>query len=198
MSDIYSVQTYINYVTSEYFNQPNFIATISACVSPMVQIQNVLNSMITLFDLNTPPVGNQLDIIGQWVGISRNVVLSNIVTTLDDSFYLTVIRSKILENSWDGTTEGAYAIWQFLLPTYNILIQDNENMSFDIAIQGVVPDETTLALLEGGYFGFKPEGVQIQWFYIPIDTNPLFGWNMNTPYVQGWGPSSWASVVPGQ
>src|ERR1700727_3458736 len=82
-----TVQTYLDLITSAHAQQPNFVATVSLSVGAYVQIQNLFTSMISLFDLDSPPVGNQLDIIGQWAGVSRNVLIPG-----DEVFF-----------TWDGT-----------------------------------------------------------------------------------------------
>lgn len=195
---------------------------VTADVSPMTQVQALLASMIPLFDLDNLPVGNQLDIIGQWVGVSRNLLVpisgvffswddtsadgweygiwqdpnnSTAITILPDDVYLTLIRARIAANHWDGTTEGAYKIWAILFPHLNLLIQDNQNMTFAVAIQGTVPDSLTLALLTGGYLPLRPEGVLITEYFVPVDTSPLFGWDIENTYVQGWDQGSWTSEV---
>lgn len=212
-------QDYINLITSEHRDKPNFVAMVGDDVSPMVQVQALLASMIPIFDIDNAPVGNQLDIIGQWVGVSRNLAIPitgvffswdgaddigwdfgvwqdpanpTAVTILPDDVYLTLIRARIAANHWDGTTEGAYAIWAILFPHIVLLIQDNQNMSFAIAIQGTVPDSLTLALLTGGYLPLKPEGVRISGYFIPVDTGPLFGWDIENSYLQGWDEGSWS------
>jgi Protein of unknown function (DUF2612) len=221
-------QTYLDLITSEHQNQPNFSAMILQIAAAFVQMQNLAISMEEeggIFDLSTPPVGDQLDIIGQWVGISRYLAIpiegvyfswddtsqdgwdfgawfdpvnpGTNITVLSDPFYLTLILAKIAANSWDGTTEGAYAIWNIVFPGLVILIQDNENMSFDIAIQGTILDSVTQALLTQGLIPLKPEGVRINSYYLPVNTGPLFGWDMDTPYVQGWDDGSWTMVVAG-
>jgi hypothetical protein len=73
-----------------------------------------------------------------------------------------------------------------------LLIQDNQDMSFAIAIQGTVPDSLTLALLTGGYLPLKPEGVRISQYFIPVDTGPLLGWDIENAYIQGWDEGSWS------
>ncbi len=65
-------QDYKNLVTSEYQNSTKFMAMISLVTSAYVQIQNLYAAMIPLFDVDVA-VGQQLDVIGQWVGITRNV-----------------------------------------------------------------------------------------------------------------------------
>lgn len=219
---INTVDIYLNRIPSENQGQPNFMATLEAALSVMVQIQNVINSMIPLFDLSLAPVGDQLDIIGIWVGAPRQInnpfagvfftwddVASDgwdfgiwqqagspsAITVLPDDIYLTLIQAKIAINSWDGTTDGIYRLWAQVLPQYNILIQDNQDMSFDVIIQGTVPDSLTKALIVGGYLVPKPEGIRIAEYYLPVDTNPIFAWDCDSPGLNGWDVSSWASVV---
>jgi hypothetical protein len=212
-------QDYLNLVTSEYQKQPNFNAMLSFMVAVQVQVQALLNSMITIFDLSTPPVGSQLDIIGEWVGVSRNVNIpisgvyfswdgsnfavgwdygtwqpSNLptsITTLPDDAYLNLIQATIAANNWDGTTTGAYQIWAKVFPQFIILIQDNCNMTYDLAIIGGIVDSLTLALITGGYIQLRPEGVAISEYFVSIDTNPAFCWDVNSTNCKGWDQGSW-------
>ena len=219
-----TVSDYQGLITSEHQNQPNFMAMIALVTGIGVQIQTTIASMVPLFDIDSA-VGNQLDIIGQLVGISRNVNIPiasvyfswdgtngyigwdggnwqpfnapSTVTTLPDDSYRTLIRAKIAANNWDGTTEGAYTIWTQVFPDINILIQDEENMSYDLAIVSAVPDALTQALITQGYIPLRPEGVRINNYFIPVDTNPVFGWDLSTSFVQGWDTGSWTKEIPG-
>jgi hypothetical protein len=195
---------------------------VSQCAAFYVYAQSVAQSMIPIFDLNQA-VGAQLDIIGQWVGVSRNISVPIIgvyfswdttqaqgwdygswqpstqpavINVLPDDVYLTLIKAKIAANSWDGTTNAAYAIWDQLFPNFTILIQDNENMSYDLAIVGMALDSLTEAIIIGGYIPLKPEGVLVNAYYIPVDTNPLFAWDVESTYLGGWDEASWAKVIP--
>lgn len=215
-----TTQTYLDLITSEFQGQPNFEATISSITDVLVQIQVLLASMITIFDLDLIPVGNQLDIIGQWVGVSRilNTPIAGVfftwddtaldgwdsgvwqgtqteITVLPDDVYLTLINAKIAINTWNGTTDGIYTIWAALLPQYNILIFDNQNMTFYVAIQGTPPDALTQALITGGYFVPRPEGVQITDYIFGVDDNPLFAWDLENASLSGWDVGSWGEFV---
>jgi hypothetical protein len=218
-----TVQDYQNLITSEHDDKPDFLAHIAATVSPMVQVQAVLASMIPLFDLDTPPVGDQLDIIGQWVGATRNIDIpitgifftwdgtdaqgwsygiwqsssnDTAVTTLPDDVYLTLILATIAANSWDGTTEGAYAIFDILFPNITLLIQDYQDMSYDILVIGTL-DSLSQALLVQGYLALKPEGVRINNYYIQAVPGPFFAWNVENANLSGWGTGSWGIDIPG-
>lgn len=127
------VSTYTGYITSEYNQQPDFVATVSATCQPLVDLQNVLQAMPTDYDVDVA-IGEQLDAVGLWVGISRyvDIPLTNVyfsfdmsglgwdqgywkgqydpvtgVTALGDTTYRFVIEAKIAANSWDGTLAGA-------------------------------------------------------------------------------------------
>lgn len=218
-----TTQDYLDLVTSEYALQPNFNAMISFMMAVPVQVQSLLESMMTtLFDLGTPPVGNQLDIIGEWVGISRNVTIPSAgvyftwddviadgwdfgtwasvppvstITVLPDDAYLKLIFAKIAANQWDGTTEGAYKIWSAVFPQFEILIQDNCNMTYDMAIIGGIVDSLALALITGGYIPLRPEGIEITNYYVSVDTNPAFAWDTESAFLEGWDQGSWLKEV---
>lgn len=208
---------YLNLVPSANREQPKFIATLSIGLKVQVRIQELLESMIPLFDVDTA-IGDQLDIIGEWVGVSRNVAIPisgvyftwdgdytvgwdygswqpssapTSITVLPDDAYRTLIRAKIAANHWDGTTDGAYAIWEALFPTITILIQDNQNMTYDLALVGGIIDSLTLALLTGGYISLKPEGVRISNYFVSIDDNPAFAWDLDSALLKGWDEGYW-------
>lgn len=215
-----TTQDYLDLITSSWSMKPKFTAMVSLDVSVQVQVQKLLQSMISIFDLDTPPVGDQLDILGEWVGITRDVQVPiggvyfswdgsdpalgwdygtwqpfnkpvNI-TKLPDDAYLTLIRAKIAANYWDGTTNGAYAIWSIVFPKITILIQDYENMTYALALIGGIIDSLTLALLTGGYIPLRPEGVRVVKYFTATDDNPAFCWDAPlTQYVGGWNDASW-------
>lgn len=218
-----SVDDYLGLIPAANSQQPNFTATITTDVSTQVQVQNLMQSMVEpLFDVDTA-TGAQLDIIGQWVGFSRNVTIPvagvfftwdgtdqfvgwdfgvwqdpnqpTEITTLPDDTYRLFIRAKIAANHWDGTTDGAYAIWDEVFTDTTILIQDNLDMSYDLAIVGGIVDSLTLALITGGYLPLKPEGVRVNEYFIPVDTGPVFGFDLDAEFIQGWDEGSWAREI---
>jgi hypothetical protein len=216
------VLDYQNLITSEYTNQPNFMAMVGVGVSAGVQVQALMTAMIALFDLDTPPVGDQLDIIGQIVGVSRNLEVPitgvlfswdataaigwdsgvwpnplnpDSITTLDDASYLLLIRARIAANQWDGTTEGAYSILKILFPDLNFVIQDYQNMTYSLGVEGMPLDALTIALITQGYLPLRPEGVEIVSYFLPVDSNPLFAWDSSSESLGGWGTGSWAMEV---
>lgn len=220
-----TVDRYLALVTSAFRGKPNFEGTITADVDVPARVQDLLSQMISLFDLDVA-VGDQLDIIGQWVGVSRRVAIpatgiyftwdgtdytvgwdygswappsgATTITTLPDDAYRTLIRAKIAANRWDGTTTGAYAIWEAIFTQFNILIIDHQDMSYSLALVGGIVDSLTLALLTGGYIPLKPEGVRINEVLVPVDSNPAFAWDIDpgTALMAGWDTGSWLREIP--
>lgn len=216
-----TTQTYLDLITSEYQESPNYLATVSLDVSVQVQVQSLLSQMISLFDLDIA-VGQQLDFIGAWAGISRNVAIPitgiyfswddiqtdgwdfgswepfngpSTITVLPDDAYRSLIRAKIAANQWDGTTNGAYEIWDAVFPTIKILIQDNQDMTYDLIIVGAIIDSLTVAIITGGYIPLKPEGVEVANYYVTVDSNPAFAWDVESPYLGGWDEGSWLREI---
>jgi len=60
-------------LTSEYKSATKLYAFLAQLIQPNVDLMACLNQMDEAFSLNTPPVGVQLDLIGQVVGVSRTL-----------------------------------------------------------------------------------------------------------------------------
>lgn len=214
-----TVAEYLNLITSEHRKKPKFAAMVEADVSIPARIQELLASMVSIFDVDVA-VGDQLDIIGQWVGISRNVSVPidgvyfswdgdaavgwdfgswradadvTSVTVLPDDAYRTLIKAKIAANRWDGTTEGAYDIREQIFTTLTILIKDNQDMSYDLGFYGGTIDSLTLALIIQGYIPLKPEGVRLAGVFTPANDGPLFAWDLDSDFLKGWDEGSWVN-----
>lgn len=148
------ISEYLQRITSEYSNQPNFVATIAAMAQPFADIQASLAQLITAFGLDTA-VGQQLDYTGEWVGLTRfvdepvatiffswdvpgagwdqadwaplvPVVNPSARVVLADPDYRNLLRARVLANTWDGSKNGAYAAWNQLLNArgFQVLIQE--------------------------------------------------------------------------
>jgi len=216
-----SVEKYTSLITSEHNKKPNFMKVVEVNTKFYAHVQDILSGFINDFDIDSA-VGAQLDTIGLWAGVSRFIKspLTGIyfewgaasvgwssgiwqgdfsptsgLTSLPDDIYRTLIRAKIAANSWDGTIPEAYKIWENIFNDNIVIIQDNQNMSITVAVVGAVLDALTRALLTGGYIPLKPEGVRVDYYAIPVDTNPIFIWGGEGSDVAGWGEGSWAQLI---
>jgi len=219
----FTVDSYLNLITSEHRQKPKFSAMVGMGAGASVWIQDLLTSMTPLFDVDLAS-GQQLDVIGIWVGISRKIPVpipgSDVyfswdstaekgwelgvwrsdqepveVTILPDDIYRTFIKAKIAANRWDGTLQNMYEVWDSVFTDITIFIQDNQDMSYNIGFVGRPVDSLTLALIQQGYLPLKPEGVRVSVIYSPVDDNKLFAWDVDTSVFGGWDEASWANII---
>jgi len=217
------ITDYTKLITSEHNQRPKFMAVVKALAQPMVYLQNLLASMPGKFDLDSA-IDAQLDDVGRWVGISRNVPipLTDVyfsfdteglgfdqgswkgpfdpdtgLTRLDNDTYRLVIRAKIGANHWDGTLESSRAILDSIFGggTF-VFIQDNQDMSMTIGIAGVIPSAVFLALLANGIIPLKPEGVRVNYTIVTtIDGSPIFGFDVENDLVAGFDVGAWGKPL---
>jgi hypothetical protein len=180
---------YYNLYTNLYFNKPKAMATLKANIEPLVHVGNTGLAMLPAFDVALA-VGQQLDIIGLWVGMPRTLEYriaskyfthdgtalegwnngvwytagapTNNVTTLGDSEYRQLLSATIARNNGHGTVSDAYKI---ILAAYPLLkaslkIVDNQNMTIRVNYDTTKLNSVQIGLLEGLVIPFKPLGVK--------------------------------------
>lgn len=218
-----NLSTYQDLITSEHADKPDFMAMVAMAVQPLVDSQVTVGSMLGMFDVDFA-LGEQLDYIGQWVGVSRylQTPLTGVyfsfdtpglgfdegtwfgpfdpatgLVTLADEAYRTLIRARIANNQWDGTIPGAYAFMSQVFPGNTFFIQDNQDMTMWVGLVGSVPlDAVTYALLTNGYLNIKPVGVRILGYLQPsVLGSPLFGFDVTNNTIAGFDNGSWATIT---
>lgn len=150
------LRAYLSLITSQHQDKPNYMAWVSALIKPLCDIQDVLNSIPYYYSLPNA-VGNQQDVLGQWIGISRNlqVPLVGVYLSLDiaglgldqgvfynpnrdsltawtqlsDDVYRTVLYAKVSYNHWDGSSVTAMADMTPVVAPYgySFYVQDNQD-----------------------------------------------------------------------
>jgi len=159
------LQNYLSLVTSQHADKPKFNAWLSALLQPFCDMQALLQTFPSLFSVQTA-IGQQLDVIGQWVGISRALqesltgvyfsldtagvglnqgIIYNPNTDsltglvqLDDDVYRLLLNAKIAYNAWDGTVASAETFMNNIFSVYNysFCIQDNQDKTMYEGIIG--------------------------------------------------------------
>lgn len=202
---------YLELITSYHQGGAKFLKLVELLTQGFWQNTILVDNFYHYFDLNYA-VGHQLDIIGQWVGISRDIKVPlsgeyfsfNVLTlgfdegywdqalgtansVLDDNDYRRVIRAKIALNMWDGTVESAQNALLLAMPTNPVYISDWQNMSMTLMIAGLLTP-VNFALITQGYFDLRPSGVKIS--YATAET--FFAWDqVNGNTIQGWNTGQW-------
>lgn len=220
------VTPYLDLVPSEHRDRPNFITMLTDLLQPLGDLQINVGLMPLLFDIDTA-VGDQLDKVGEWVGVGRDVqvALTGVYFSLDDaslgldqgsmqgpddptsglvvlpdSGYRTLLRARIAANHWDGSIPGAYESWDiaFSGTGYSIGIVDGNNMHMTMILFGPVPDALTLGLFTGGLLDLRPAGVKIDLYITePADNVPLFGLDAASATVAGLDVGYFGVESPG-
>ncbi|MBY4728348.1 MULTISPECIES: DUF2612 domain-containing protein [Burkholderia] len=212
---------YTGLITSEHQPRPIFMAVVAAWLSPIVDQINVLGGMPALFDLDSA-VGDQLDTLGEWIGLSRQVSTPLVgvyfafdifglgfdqgawkgpfdpdtgLVSLDDGTYRMALRAKIAANHWDGTPDAAGAILEMLAPPGTLVfIEDHCDMSITIGIAGKQPNALYAALLTKGFLSLKPEAVHVNYAFTSLDGSPVFGFDVDNEYVAGFDAGAWSTT----
>lgn len=147
-----SVEDYSGLITPWQSTKARFVATVQASVAPFCDTQAVVASLPHAFDLDEA-IGAQLDIVGQWVGRTRNVptpVPNTLfsfdtvglgfdqgywsgpydgtagISQLPDDAYRRLLYAKVMANGWDGTATGTLSVLDayFVDPTSLVFIDD--------------------------------------------------------------------------
>lgn len=208
---------YTGLITSQHANKPKFMAMVAGVAQPFVDLQAVLANIPVSYDLDNA-IGDQLDVVGEWVGISRNISTplavyfsldtsglgfdqgswqgpydpSTGLISLDDDTYRLLIRAKIGANSWDGTLGTSAAILNGIFggDTY-VFMQDNGDMTITFGMAGKTPSAVFMALLSHGYIPLKPSTVHVNaYLKSSVSGTPLFGFDVENQYISGFDVGS--------
>lgn len=215
------ITRYTGKITSEHSDKPKYIAMVNGVSGCFLGATIAADKLPVYFDLDGA-IGEQLDVVGQWVGVSRNITtpLSGVyfaldtenlgfdqgawqgpfdpdtgITTLDDDAYRTLLRARIGSNKWDGTLGQSKDILDLIFSGDTLaFIQDNQDMTITVGVSGKPPTAIQIALLTGGYINVKPQSVGVTYYITPTQEGPLFGFDSSNQYVAGFDQGAWGTV----
>lgn len=212
---------YTGKITREHSDKPKYMAMVETVTQSLLSATHAAQNLPDSFDLDKA-VGAQLDAVGVWVGVSRNIDTpligiyfaldteglgfdqgawkgpfdpENGITTLDDETYRTLIRARIGANHWDGTLEQSRKILDLVFrgDTF-VFIEDNQDMSITVGVVGKQLSAIELALLTGGYIPIKPQSVRVSYYIAPTTDGALFGFDVSNHYISGFDEGSWGKI----
>lgn len=174
---------YSNLLILEYHDKPKAKATIEATVSLMPDdlIQEVING----FDLNTA-VGKQLDILGEYIGLSRDYIKNGNVALLGDEDYRTLLQLKVVCNNGDFSHK---LIDDTMYKMFGTAVRMDSTGQMDIKyFVNTEGSDLILAAIQKGVLP-KPMGVRLD--YIEQFDIDYFGFctydDLDTFYKTGFG-----------
>jgi len=218
------MSTYTDLITSQHRGKPKFEELVGLNASAFSDVSELLASMPGTFDLDAA-VGAQLDVVGEWVGLSRYIgtELSGVYFSLDDAelgldagffkgpfdaasgfsrlddeTYRMALRAKIGANHWDGSVEALQIILDQVFDGYgtSVFTGDHQDMSMSFYMVGDTPPPVITALLTGGYLAVKPAGVSIRGYFKPSVTDtPFFAFDASGEYAAGFDSGSLAIPI---
>ncbi|ESF42712.1 DUF2612 domain-containing protein [Salmonella enterica] len=151
---------YTDLITNYHATKPKFVEHIDLVTRPLAETSAAINGLINAFDIDHA-TGIQLDILGQWIGLSRVVsqLISGVYfswdtdglgydqgvwqgpydpdsgyTSLSDETYRIVLKTKIAINNWDGRNDSLPPILDAALDGSGLKMQivDNQDMTIGI------------------------------------------------------------------
>jgi hypothetical protein len=218
------VTPYISLVSSEHADKSNYMAMIAVSCQPSADVTALYKTIPVLFDVDLA-VGQQLDVIGQWVGVSRQLTTALVgvyfafdttnvgfdqgvwqgptdpstgLVTLPDTYYRILIKVRILNNQWDGSKPMAYTLMNAIFGPlgYSIYIEDNANLTMNLGLVTAGPQSAiALALLTSGKFNIKPATIRIAYYINQSVAGPIFGFDINNSLIAGFDTGGWGSLT---
>lgn len=218
------INDYLNLITSEHSDKPNFMAMIAAMVQPFVDIQNLLYTFSNAYDVDQAE-GKQLDIVGQWVGVSRDVKIPLVgvyfaldtagvgldegvwlgpyddpygLTKIPDEFYRLMIFAKIANNHWNGSIPNAIKFMNLVFNPYGyyFCIDDGQDLNMGIGLVGGLgpPIPIIEQLLVSGKFDIRPAGVGLEYYFWQSQNAPVFALDVQNSYFAGLDSAALATL----
>lgn len=211
---------YAGLITSQYSGLPRYQAVVQVLTNPFVDLQQKLDALSRDLDLDYA-IGDQLDIIGGWVGLTRKLPSAITGTYLEwdglaavgfdggrwqgaydpatglvsmgDEEFRRLIKTKIRVNFWDGSMEQLISIWDEFLPSdRNGMIVDNGDMTLSFGYEGGPLTGLDLAVVMIGIDLLKPAAVRVFEVFQAVDGSPLFVWDSPN---SAWDGASWSMLV---
>lgn len=218
-----STTKYTNLITSEHQSAPKFMDMVAQVCQAWADSVALSQLIPGLYDIDQA-VGAQLDVIGRWVGISRQLSAPLVgiyfsfdtagvgfdqgvwlgpydpttgLVSLPDDQYRLLLKAKILNNHWDCDTADAYALANVIFQPlgYQLFIQDHGDLTMDLGLIGSGPPPPIVwSMLTTGSLNIKPLGVHINNYVAQSSAGPIFAFDINNTSFAGFDVGSWATI----
>lgn len=165
---------YTDLITNYHAGKPKFFDHIDLSTRPLIDVSSATSGLVAAFDVDTA-VGEQLDILGRWIGVDRTVEApisgvflewdkervgwdqgvwlgpyqpTDALTYLSDDVYRVVLKARIGINNWNGQNGTLPDILETALAGTGIkmIIVDNQDMSISVLI--VIDDEYLMSEID--------------------------------------------------
>lgn len=166
------IDYYASLLIVQYLSKPKAYATVQAQVTPIIMDQLPLQVQAA-FDIDTA-VGQQLDILGKYVGVVREGYANGQPVVLSDSDFRTLMKMVIIKNNSGSSLATIQSLISANFPG-QIFVSDNQAMGLNyVLLESLGTSELLDVLVNGGYLP-APMGVEVSVTIVPVHTFPFFG-----------------------
>ena len=154
------VNGYLDLIPTENSRKPKFMRFVEAIITPGLHLQSAIQNY-GAFDVNNA-VGKQLDILGEYIGISRelNYVPPSGETVLGDTDFSMLVRMRVAQEAWSGSNDEVMDIYSIAAGNdLNIYYEDNLDCS--INVEADVTQTSMLLALNANKEFLQPAGVHV-------------------------------------
>lgn len=183
------ITSYLDLITSQHRLKPKYIETVTKLIEKLEDGIVCVETFDFNFSIDTA-TGNQLDIVGEIIGCSRKLGFTpsdSSSSVLDDDDYRFLIKSKIAQNTWDGTTECLENLWSDMFPDSTLIIYDNQDMTCSMLLMSSL-SAIQIDMLQNNLLLPKPDGVTYSYSFV---TKTLFAYNKNDSQFSGYNIGYW-------
>lgn len=165
---------YANLLIIQYRNLPNARGTIESLVGESYA-DGLSLDVLNGFDLETA-VGEQLDILGKYIGLNRQVklFLPDQTTLLNDDDYRTLLKLKLITNNGRASTGEIKKSLYELFPQ-TIRVYDNRDMSYTYFVSDTLQDLMKVIVSEE--LLPLPMSVEYRLIFVSKDVTKFFGFS---------------------
>lgn len=172
---------YASLLILQYLQKPKAYATVVAQTYP-IAIDQLPVSVQLAFDPLTS-VGEQLDIIGKYVGVSRVGYTLHGPVSLNDDDYRQLVKMVIIKNNSGSSLATIQSLLAQNFPG-QILCSDNQTMGLNYVIVDSLGTPDLLEILVTGGYLPRPMAVGVSATIVPYHQYPFFGFrDYNNPAV---------------
>lgn len=184
------------YLLTQYSASPTIVQLLKDFrdnIDPQADIELFIQKIM---DIDTA-VGAGLDVLGNIVGIKRNIEINNQTISLDDTNYRKLLKYKALSNITDASLATLNKMMSVLfdditISVHNVLIpaQDGDMKYNSYPMHVIFTMIGNLSELDSALFsvgGTLSLGAGVGWSLAAIDTNNVFGFKGSglQPFNQG-------------
>lgn len=168
---------YAGLLIIQYVGKPKAFAMMKALVTPVLMDQLPV-AVQNAFDLSTAE-GVQLDVLGKYVGATRQGNTTSGPITLDDDDYRTLIKMVLIKNNAGSSLATIQSLLAGAFPG-QIFVSDNQSMGLNyVLVESLGTADLLEVLVTGGYLP-RPMGVETSVTIVPEHANPFFGFRTYT------------------